>query len=1286
MALNDHGVATSPPERILSLLGLDKSSIAEELRVMSTPALSNVASWFSHQFDPIDDVEHYLQDLIRMHHYIAAHDRQRPLRSRHLGSPESASDSTVMRQLMQFYASFADSRDRHLLTKIYQTLGLSRAITYCVVAKTLPFKVQKEFLDLFAEDLPELRDWITWLDELEHAAVEVEGDVVYGPGYESTQWLLSTTTSTLKKLGRFYETTGISAAKLLDLDIAVRHELSLLLEEFPTIILITLFTKFNNEKMIHLVVKRGLPFFPKNDLLKMLDALAPAEINAIEVFVTTLFNFGRNKVDFLLLFLTFSPQSQLRFLDLLVTTSNSPLNTDTSGHEEDSEDAFAIQALTVGNNFLLKFFLYAGLKSPDLVIQKLSTLPTEMVHQVMYGIVVHSAEDLVVLGRGLETVELPCLQPFLRLFLEIPLDWREVLVKLVEDMPGEETQSLYDTLLHLQATCEDKVTIVLQMLGALDKKDKMILCRDILNHSEAQTEGNSSSIEIHAKVLLYLCECDLARHKVLRLLRTIPFVKYDALLYFLRTQRMPEQVALTRLMLSMPSDANCRLLAKMSAWPLEALDAFFQLLLMLAKVEYKMFAKLMGSQYVSAEQLDVFITASSRELVIFAAELPVHIRDLFFEMLVDRPEKGVLLRIIGYSTRVPPELMHILVALFHRMSWEIRSSFIEQLRALEGVNDVENLAEVASNLQDNEALRLLVLLINPLQIQIRVSLVALFLQLNVQDRALLLARLVKMPKNSVGTFCTAICSSSCEPVSASFCRVIGLVDPKYHTSLLRLLTSESLWFFLRLMAEHCDVEQSLEQSTELLNQVAKTVCLFSLDIHLLLLRDVIQEALGDAMPLRDIVAVLALFPDVSNLLDFLDTSSGSQSARYQQPAFIFEMCRILDLDDSEFALKRLDRMWQRRHEELDKVMESLSRLVQVKDDFCDLIVGFRGLSAAVDDTSNGSVDRVVTPRVMESVPHDEVTSDEDGDELDRPLRLPSSTPPSHQPVALNRHLQRTRPGQAFPRKRTDRKAWWQDLDDTSFLFLPSDRQSEASPERQESPSKSLPSVFVLTEQPHSVRLSEDTKPLDLEDTTTTSLPQIETAPPISSTVRQPRANQHSNTYLSRSESAPTTLSYENETQWSKHKRSRGVAAALNSPLEFHVSRDKGADFLQKQRDRVFQEKGASRIRHARTLAAQDHVMEARVCRALGKRVPTLQTILSPLSRPDPHMVENAVKMLAKAAQLRESGPQGFISGAPIRSQTPAKKHMRMLPTSPITPANPSTKPETELSCEPVAPW
>ncbi|ETP12530.1 hypothetical protein F441_12142 [Phytophthora nicotianae CJ01A1] len=1375
MALNDHGAATSPPERILSLLGLDKSSVADDLRVLvssrfrppqqaqlvdilsamqSTPALSSVTTWFSHQFDPTDDVEHYLQDLIRMHHYIAAHDRQRPLRSRHLESLES-SDNAVTSHLIHFYASFADSKDRHLLTKIYQTLGLSRAISYCVVAKTMPFKVQKEFLDLFAEDLPELREWINWLDELEHAAVGKEGSVaeVYGPGYESAvnfvsraikehcilTWLallrpldtakrlalidaihkllaasnnsgfLSTTTSTLKKLGRFYETTGISAVKLLDLDVAVRHELSLLLEEFPTIILITLFTKFNNEKMIHLVVKRGLPFFPKNDLVKMLDALAPAETTAIEVFVTTLFNFGRQKVDFLLLFLTFSPQSQLRFLDLMVATSNSPLNADTSGHEEDPEDAFAIQDLLTGNNFLLKFFLYAGLKSPDLVIQKLSTLPTEIVHQMMYTIVVHSAEDLVVLGRGLETIELPCLQPFLRLFLAIPLDWREVLVKLVEDMPGEETQPLYDTILHLQATCQDKVTTVLQMLGALDKKGKTILCRDILNHPDVP-----SSIEIHAKVLLYLCECDLARCKVLRLLRAIPFTKYDCLLYFLRTQRMPEQVALTRLMLSMPSDANCRLLAKMSAWPLEALDAFFQLLLMLAKVEYKMFAKLMGSQYVTDEQLQVFITvavdmmnqASSRELVIFAAELPVHIRDLFFEMLTDRPEKGVLLRIIGYSTRMPPELMHILVALFHRMSWEIRSFFIEQLRVLEGFNDVENLAEVASSLQDNEALRLLVLLLNPLQFQIRVSLIALFLQLSVHERALLLARLVKMPKNSVGSFCTAICSSSCEPVSASFCRVIGLVDPKYHTSLLRLLASEPLWFFLRLMAEHCDVENSLQQTTELLNQVAKTVCLFSLDDHLLLLRDVIRAALGDAMPLSDIVAVLALFSEVSKLLEFLRYVIGfAKSARtslifrvlskYQQPAFIFEMCRILDLDDAVFALKRLDRMYQRRHEELDKAMESLSRLfaggnVQVKDDFCDLIVGFRGLSAAVDEEANGS-DRIVIPRVTESIPHDEETSDEDEDEddPDRPLRLPSTTPPSHQPVALNRHLQRTRPGQAFPRKRTDRKAWWQDLDDTSFLLLPSDRHSEASlkrQEQQESPPKNLPSVFALTEQPHSVRLNEDTKPLDLDDTTTSleALPQINVPPPINTW--QPQAGQHSNISLNRSESAPTTLSYENDTQWSKQKRSRGVAAALNSPPEFHVGRDKGADFLQKQRNRVFQEKGASRIRHAKTLIAQDHVMEVRVCRALGKRVPILQTTLSPLSRPDPHTVESAVNMLAKAAQLRESSPQGFVTEAPMHSPIPAKHHTRILPTSPTIPANPSAKPETELSCEPVAPW
>ncbi|KAL4147345.1 hypothetical protein PRNP1_011101 [Phytophthora ramorum] len=1070
MASDSRDAFAPPPERILLLLGLGKSSRADELRVMvggrfrppqqvqlagilsamqSTSALSNVTAWFSHQFDPTDDVEHYLQDIIRMHHYIAAHDRQRPLRSTHLGSlespgRESSAVSNVTRQLMHFYASFADSRDRHLLTKIYQTLGLSRAITYCVVAKTVSFKFQKEFLDLFAEDLPELREWINWLDELEHAAVgtsrgdDDEVEITYGPGYESAvhfvtraikehcmlTWLellrpldtskrlalidvthkllagsnnsgfLSSTTSTLKKLGRFYETTGISAVKLLDLDVAVRRELPLLLEEFPTIILINLFAKFNNEKMIQLVVKRGLPFFPKNDLLKMFDALEPAESNAIEVFVTTLFNFGRNKVDFLLMFLTFTTQSQLRFLDLMVGTSNSPLNTEPTDQEEDQDDPFAHQCHLRGNNFLLKLFLFARLTSADIVIQKLSTVPSEMAQQLMYGVVVHSAEDFAVLGRGLELVETQCLQPFLRLFIAIRLDWREVLVRLVEDMPGEETLPLYETLLSLASSTsgDDKVTTVLQMLGGLDKKDKALLCRDIIaTRPDPQAEGDStashSSTEVHEKVLLYLCECELARHKVLRLLRVIPFAEYDRLLFFLRTQRMPEQVALTRLMLSMPSDANCRLLSKMSAWPIEALDAFFQLLLVLAKVEYKMFAKLMGSQYVSAEQLGVFITvavdmmnqASSRELVIFAAELPVHIRNLLFEMLVDRPEKGVLLRIISYSTRVPPELMHQLVALFHRMSWEIRSSFVEQLRALDGASDVQNLADVAMNLEDNDSLRLLVLLFNPLQIQIRVSLVALFLQLTVHERALVLSRLVKMPKGSVGSFCAAMCSPSCEPVSPSFSRVIGLIDTKYHMSLLRLLKSEPLWFFLRLMAERSKTEESSSrETTELLNRLAKVLNMFTLDEHFLVLRDVIREALGDALTLVDVVGVLSLFPAVTMLLEFLRYVNGFTKyarscllfrvlAKYQQPAFIFEMCRILDLDDAVFALKRLDRMWQRRHVELDKAMESLARLfnggsVQVKDDFCDLIVGFKGLSAALDEEKvNGSAERIVTP-------------------------------------------------------------------------------------------------------------------------------------------------------------------------------------------------------------------------------------------------------------------------------------------------------------------------------------
>ncbi|KAG2777919.1 hypothetical protein PC129_g14940 [Phytophthora cactorum] len=39
--------------------------------MQSTLALSNVTSWFPHRFDPIDDVEHYLQDHIVMHQYCS---------------------------------------------------------------------------------------------------------------------------------------------------------------------------------------------------------------------------------------------------------------------------------------------------------------------------------------------------------------------------------------------------------------------------------------------------------------------------------------------------------------------------------------------------------------------------------------------------------------------------------------------------------------------------------------------------------------------------------------------------------------------------------------------------------------------------------------------------------------------------------------------------------------------------------------------------------------------------------------------------------------------------------------------------------------------------------------------------------------------------------------------------------------------------------------------------------------------------------------------------------------
>ncbi|RLN72385.1 hypothetical protein BBJ28_00006001 [Nothophytophthora sp. Chile5] len=1422
----DHA-SLPPSERILALLDLDRSSSASELRAMvstrfrppqqfqlagilqtmettAAPALTNVAAWFSNKFDAKDEVEHYLQDLIRMHHYIAAHDRQHQLRSNHMVAQEPpersgyAGGTAVARELMLLFAAFPDSRDRHLVTKIYQTLGLSCAITYCLVARTLTFKHQKELLDLFAEDLPELRVWMSWLDGLKETVTAASGHktsgeanaVVSGPGYEVAvnfmgrtirehcvpTWLellrpldtpvrlvlieaidtllvtpnaaaIVTTTGTLKKLGRFYETTGIPVQKLLELDVAVRYELPLLLEEFPTISLITLFAKFNSEKMIQLIVKRGLPYLPKTDLLRLLDALAPADITTIEVFVVALFSFGNKKINFLLLFLTFSMQNQLRFLDLVEATANPPSSADTGleeqAHVNDNEAGSDTHESCADRNCLLfKFFVDARFNSVDGVIQKLSALPKEFARQMVHGMAQFSAEELVLLGQGLELAELPCLEHFLRLFLIVQPELQKMLVAWVEDIPGEESLPVYHTLLSLYAandpsSGDDEVGTVLRMLSDFQKKDKVLLCRQILAvRPGTQMEGANatpSPAEVHAKVLLYLCECELSRHKMLHLLRVIPFEEYDRLLFLLRTQRMPEQVSLTRLMLSMPSDANCRLLAKVSLWSTDVLDAFFQLLLMLPKVEYKMLAKLMASLHVSAGQLEVFVTvavdmmnqASSRELVIFAAELPAHIRNLFFDMLVGHPEKGVLLRIVSYSTRVTPDLMNTLVELFHRMSWEIRSAFIEQLRGLDGSNNVQNLADVACKLEDDESLRQLVLLLNPLPTSVQTGLVALFLQLNVRERSLMLSRLVEIPKGRVGAFCGAICNPVCASVTTSFCRVLGLVDAKHQASLLRLLESEPLWFFLRLMADYCETgpnEGASEGTTTLLNQVAALLELFSLEEHYLVLRGVMWEALANAMSLDEVVAVLGLFPEAMKLLDFLRyvdrfakyTRSSllfRVLSKYQQPAFIFEMCRILDLDDAVFALKRLDRMWLQRHTTLVNVdllfiihpstSIPLIRLaggnMQAKDDFCDLILGFWAHSTtSKEDKANTSLlgERIVTPRssvdpsAQSRTPTEEINADEDPD---CGFRLPTTTPPSHQPVPLDRHLQRTKPNEAFPRKRSDRKAWWQDLDDIAALLPATDRHNEISgggsmtsrlytPEQEEQgpnlgPQEILPSVFALTEQPFSTRSRNDTEfGSNTEDTATTStglLPLIAAKPaPARSAHHSPLQDdcpltvschpqaRTDSTLLNRSESAPTTLSFQDDSEWDKSKRCRGLVAALDDPPEFPVRRNRGASYFQLQRKELHQN---VRIGYAKTPAAQTLILDARVCRATGQRSPSVTTSLSPLVRPDLHTMERATTALMASMQFREAATRGFVAEPPIRGPAPIKQHRRMLP-------------------------
>lgn len=254
---------------------------------------------------------------------------------------------------------------------------------------------------------------------------------------------------------------------------------------------------------------------------------------------------------------------------------------------------------------------------------------------------------------------------------------------------------------------------------------------------------------------------------MLRLLRLIPREEHNAFLLLLRTQPAAQQEALVRLMRSLPTDANLRLLWQVAVLPTDTVDALFELLLLIPMAECPALAKLLTSVNVTTAQLNSLVTvaanmknqAASRELVMFAADLPPETRAFFFDVLADKvPEKGVLLRMMSLSSRVSLPLLCRLVQLLHRMgAWEVRSAFVEQLRSLELEHEIEEAVDMLCELEV-VALRWAVTLLSPFAAQIRATFCRVMLQLGATtERRDVLAKLVEIPKNRIGEFMAAVC-------------------------------------------------------------------------------------------------------------------------------------------------------------------------------------------------------------------------------------------------------------------------------------------------------------------------------------------------------------------------------------------------------------------------------------------------------------------------------------------------------------------------------------------------
>lgn len=942
-------------------------------------ALERLEAHFDRKLDVKDELERFLLDLLKMHHFVA---------SGKGGAKDVARDPRVL-----LLATTCEHGDREQLFRVFQTLRASTSLIYCRLVASLPPKYLHGLLCVFANELPELLEWMKWLASLKsetaisksgissfEVAVEFFGKCIREQCLPNWTKLLkplesrqrfavievihtlpvtsastSTTTtclsmaSPLKKLSQFLETTGMLSNRLLELDVSVQRLLPMLLDEFPTVTLQFLLTKFGtNFEIMEIVTIKGLQMLGKDGLLHLLESLTAAMLDShsIETFLAALFRFKRLHV-FLALYFRIEPACQVSIIYLAVGISS-----------------YSYGEGIVPTTQLFDLLLASSIdRSINVMLRNMMALPVKLVAELMCGIkTVESADDnestdsnLTTLGECLDVAaSSEVLTLVLPLYLVLSHHERVLIVAWLHDVPDMTAAAVYRVLYQLHANQQSAMYSVLEMLAGLKVKEKRLLCTDIMQ------DGGDSTLA-QEQLLLFLAKLPdegASRRKMLHLFRNIPRTNHNSFLLLLRTQPSTQQTALIRLMRSLPTDAISRLLQRIAEISSNSIDALFELLMLVPKAECPALAKLSTSASVQADQLETLVTvasdmknqAASRELVMFASDLPPDVRTLFFQLLSDKiPEKGVLLRMMSLSSRVDMWLLCQIVRLLYCMdSWEVRSAFVEQLRSLEQEHDIQSCAEILYNF-DSEALRWAVMLQSPFSAQTRVAFckVVLLIQTS-QERRRVFAKLKHIPKYRIGDLIAVICEPLTEQVSANFLRVIGVLRAEFLFQLLSLLANKKWWVFVDIMADTIpqatEAEQNSISGADSVNAVASVlVQLVHNDAYLSLFRCVLERALSSKVPLDTITSVaLHFIHDLERLVALLRYSSslgarqfGRESciplffrvlAHCSQPELVFSVCRVVDEDDAIFALSRLDRMLQTNDQMRQEVSGTLCAL------------------------------------------------------------------------------------------------------------------------------------------------------------------------------------------------------------------------------------------------------------------------------------------------------------------------------------------------------------------------